>query len=238
MHDLSPQPAIVLHRRPYRESSLLVDFFTRSNGKVRAVCRGIRNSKSDRKSLLQPFQPLLVVLKGKRELKTMTSVEAGQGRFSLDSKALFSAMYLNELLNRVLPFDVAMQPSFDLYLATLLRLSEQEQIEPVLREFELQLLSELGYAPSLRQEAETGRPLDADRWYHFVNDRGLVEDFTRMGSTVSVFRGDVLLQVAEKQWTAESLQCAKRLTRMALHPILGDKPLKSRELFKQLEQPK
>lgn len=227
--------SLVLHRRPYRETSYIVDIFTREVGKVAVVCKGVRGRKNDKKSLLQPFQPIQVGLYGKHELKNLSYVEASSGMIGFAGKYLFSALYLNELLNRTLLAEVQYSNLFDVYLASLLRLQEQQNIETVLREFESQLLSELGYQVNCETEAENGQAISADCYYTFISQYG----FTLLSipdNTKQCFAGKNIIKINNHQWDPESLLSAKTLMRMALQPLIGDKPLKSRELFRQLEQ--
>ena len=228
--------AVVLHRRPYRETSYLVDFFTRELGKVSAVCKGVRSSKSEKKSLLQPFQTLTIGLFGKHELKNLGQLEADQTRYALIGPRMFSAMYLNELLNRTLPLEIPCQGIYDLYLASLLRLLTDEGIEPILREFELHLLGELGYAIDWHTEWRTGEGISAAQHYTFVAQHGL-QRLAEGQQSKHCFLGENLIKIANNQWDKSSLQAAKRIARLAFLPLLGDKPLKSRELFQQLELP-
>src|SRR3989338_10559368 len=99
------QPAYVLHTQPFQNTSLLVDFFCLDHGRIRAVAKGARRPKSRTRALLQPFQPLLVTLAGRAELKTLTAVEGSVNVFNLQGTRLFSGMYLNELLVRLLLFN-------------------------------------------------------------------------------------------------------------------------------------
>lgn len=222
----------VLHRRSYRETSYLTDLFTLELGKVSAVVKGVRGNKSDKKSLLQAFQPLLFYVSGKHELRNLNQLESNGGMLRLIGHQLFSAMYLNELLNRLLPKEVPHPELFVAYQQCLKWLVSGQDIEPCLRQFELLLLDDLGYGLDLSQEFEDGQAVQAHLDYCLVLENGLKRvDHFAQGS--NKFNGAVLLQVHNHDWTADSLQCAKRITRMALSPLLGSKPLKSRELFQQ-----
>ncbi|MFA3792208.1 DNA repair protein RecO [Aliiglaciecola sp. SL4] len=230
---------LVLHRREYRETSFIVDFFTKQQGRISAVCRGVRGGKStksnEKKSLLQPFQPLLISFSGRQELKNLAQVEGDARAFLMQGPVLFSAMYLNELLNRVLPKEVSYPEVYDLYMASLLRLNEHEPIEVVLREFEISLIHNIGYGFDWQTDCLTGDKLEANGYYSFINDQG----FQRLGhgeQTANCFLGTDLKNVASFTWDKRSLLTAKRVTRMAFKSILGDKPLKSRELFIKLER--
>lgn len=229
---------VVLHRRPYRETSLIVDFFTRDLGRVSAVCRGVRGTKStksnEKKSVLQPFQPLRISVKGRSELKTLAQVESNGRGFDLQGTVMFSALYINEVLNRVIPKEVAYPEIYDLYLASLLRLSKQESIEEVLREFEINLLLNLGYGFDWHQDWRDQTLITPGTYYCFVSERGFQALFGAENHA-NCFDGKDLNDAAKFIWTTTSLHAAKRITRMALRPIIGDKPLKSRELFQKLE---
>ena len=222
----------VLHRRSYRETSYLTDLFTLELGKVSAVARGVRGNKGDKKSLLQPFQPLLLTVSGKHELRNLNQLESTGSMMQLVGHQLFSAMYLNELLNRLLPKEVPHPELFLSYQQSLKWLASDGDIEPCLRQFELLLLDDMGYGIDLTQEYETGQTVEANVDYCLVLENGIRRvDANTQG--LNKFNGEALLQVSDNVWTPNSLQCAKRITRMALLPLLGHKPLKSRELFQQ-----
>jgi DNA repair protein RecO (recombination protein O) len=222
----------VLHRRSYRETSYLTDLFTLELGKVSAVARGVRGNKSDKKSLLQSFQPLLFSVSGKHELRNLNQLESAGSMMKLVGHQLFSAMYLNELLNRLLPKEVPHPELFQAYHQSLNWLANGDDIEPCLRQFELLLLDDMGYGIDLTQEYENGQTVEADVDYCLVLENGMRRiDNDAQGT--NRFSGEALLQVSNNVWSPNSLQCAKRITRMALSPLLGRKPLKSRELFQQ-----
>lgn len=232
---------VVLHRRPYRETSSIVDFFTREHGRLSAVCRGVHGGKSaksqEKKSLLQPFQALQLVFSGKSDLKTLVQVDSDGRGFSLQGNALFCALYLNELLNRLLPTDIAFPVTYDLYLASVLRLSENQSMEAVLREFEIHLLADLGYGFSWFEDVQSDSEIESNREYNFTLEQGF-QLLTNLDKSKNHFSGESVLKAARYEWDKESLSTAKRVTRMALKPLLGDKPLKSRELFQKMEQTK
>ena len=222
----------VLHRRSYRETSYLTDLFTLELGKVSAVARGVRGNKGDKKSLLQAFQPLLLSVSGKHELRNLNQLESAGSMLKLVGHQLFSAMYLNELLNRLLPKEVPHPELFHSYQQSLKWLASGGDIEPCLRQFELLLLQDMGYGIDLTQEYENSQTVEADVDYCLVLENGFRRiDDSAQGT--NRFSGEALLQVSHNVWTPNSLQCAKRITRMALAPLLGCKPLKSRELFQQ-----
>lgn len=221
----------LLHRRPYRETSYLVDLFTLEWGKVRALVKGVRASKSDKKSLLQAFQPLLLSLSGKHELKNLNQLESAGAMLNLTGKSLFSAMYINEVMNRLLAPEIPQPELFLRYQQGLGRLAQGKEIEPTLREFELALLDELGYGFDLTHEYQQGKAVEPQVHYTFIIEHGLQHCPIPQNSP-NYFCGETLLKVSRFDWDKSSLQCAKYLTRLTLSPLLGGKPLKSRELFR------
>lgn len=221
-----PQPAYVLHARPYRETSALVDFFT-PVGRVSGVLRGARGKAG---SSARPFVPLTVEFRGKSELRTVVRLEPSGTSPWLVGEALFSGLYLNELLVRLLPFQDAHPALYEHYSLTLQALALGRPLEPLLRAFEWRLLHELGYAFALDQDSNA-EPVAADGLYRFSADEGLerVESFAP-----GLFHGADLLAMAATQWDAPgALLAAKRLMRQALAAHLGGKPLMSRELFRR-----
>ena len=157
------QPAYVLHRRPFQNTSLLVDFFTYDYGLVRAVAKGARREKSRYRALLQLFQPLLVSVTGKGEVKTLTAVESNVSAINLRGERLFSGLYINELLSRLLQNQEEHTALYGSYQETLVALQGEQSIEPLLRRFELKLLAGLGYAINLTADWETNLPINPDR---------------------------------------------------------------------------
>lgn len=220
-------PAYVLHSRPYRDSSALVDLLTLHQGVQRVVWRGARSARKG--NAAQPFVPLLVGLGGRGELKTLQQAEiAGHYRL-LQGDALFSGLYLNELLVRLLTPGDPQTLLFAAYQNSLQALAEAEPVEPLLRRFEWQLLAVLGYGFSLVEDAE-GTRVDAQGYYHWQFEQGLV----RLSGPVppSALPGAALLAMAADDWRdAETLRTAKRLMRQALGVHLGERPLLSRQLF-------
>jgi len=227
MHPLTP--AYVLHARPYRDSSALVELLTLYEGMQRVVWRGARNSRKGPGP--QPFVPLLVSTTGRGELKTLGSAEIAGSYTLLQGDCLFSGMYLNELLVRLLrPADP--QPIlFAAYQGALQALGESDSIEPILRRFEWQLLDALGYGFSLQVDA-LGEAVDAEGRYTWAADQGLLRLTGAHLPANAGLPGEALLRMAADDWTeSTTLRAAKLLMRQALSAHLGDKPLMSRQLF-------
>lgn len=225
------QSAYVLHTRAYRDTSLLVDFFTPTYGRLAAVARGVRQKKSRTRALLNPFTRLLVSLQGKTDLKLLTAVEADGCYYDLQGEQLYSGFYLNELLVRLLPEMDAHENLFRHYQESLLRLQHGAELEPVLRNFELTLLDELGYGVDFTRDALTAELIAAERHYCFDHQRGFIAS-PQVTAGGLVFSGDVIGSIEKRNFSNEvTRMCAKQLCRQMLNPLLGNRPLKSRELF-------
>lgn len=221
-------PAYVLHSRPYRDSSALVDLFTLQQGMQRVVWRGARGQR--RKLAPQPFMPLLVGMVGRTELKTLTQAEVAGSFALLQGETLFSGLYLNELLVRLLAAGDPQPILFAAYQQALEQLAGGAQVEPLLRRFEWQLLDNLGYGFSLVQDGG-GRPIDSQQRYIWHPTDGL-QPLTDALLHNAGMPGAALLAMAADDWSAIStLRAAKQLMRQALGVQLGDRPLVSRSLF-------
>ena len=192
-----------------------------------AMLRGARGKAG---SLVRPFIPLELELRGRGELKSVARLEAAGVPNLLAGDALFSGLYLNELLIRLLPSEDAHPALFEQYAATLPLLAAGQPLEPLLRSFEWRLLEELGYGFSLAFDL-AGQPVDPQQLYRLIPDAGLdVVSQLQPG----VFHGSDLLAMAETRWTTPGvLAAAKRLMRQALAPHLSGRPLVSRELFRK-----
>ena len=228
------QPAFVLHRRPFQNTSLLVDFFTIDFGLVRVVAKGARREKSRYRALLRLFQPLLVSLSGKGEIKTLTSVESNVSAINLKGERLFSGLYINELLCRLLQAQGEHAGLYESYRETLVDLQGTSELEPLLRRFEMNLLAELGYAINLDRDCETDMSIVPDAVYRFIPDLGFKVLSLPEGSAPgpTKFRGTDLIALREMDFSDEqTVLAAKQLLRLALAAHLGDKPIYSRSLF-------
>lgn len=224
--------AYILHVRNYTDSRVLVELFSVGFGRLSSVAR--TGKQQSRFSVLRPFQPLLVSWQGKGDLKTLTHVEqAGPLRLQAGT-SLFCGMYLNELLLRVLPAGDPHDNLFADYDQALKRLECTTTVEPVLRQFELDLLAELGYAIPFDADIEVGAPISSQCRYLFDPAGGFspVAE-VETGRNGAVFEGADIIAIREKDFSQQRVaSAAKHLCRLALHPLLGGKPLKSRELFR------
>jgi DNA repair protein RecO (recombination protein O) len=227
------ESAFVLHTRPYRDTSLLVDFFTEQQGRITAVARGVRRSKSRLSGLLQPFTRLLITWYGRSELVTLQNAELAGAPTYLLGKYVISGLYLNELLMRLLGrFDPHPQ-LFTSYAQSLADLNNDGKHEIALRTFELQLLKELGYGLQLDCLAETSQALEPSHYYYFHAGKGLQwYEGNTLSNNKQAFLGEHLLAIQRNDFVMpEVLQTAKRLLRQALASLLPERAIKSRELF-------
>lgn len=230
MNKVSLQPAYVLHRRSYRETSFIVELFTPEHGRLSAVIKGARKPTSALPGLLQPFTSLLVSWTGKNELMTLTHVEMRNQPMRFEKDCLFAGFYLNELLICLLEKWDAHPGLYAAYERALLALNQQQQLqEQTLRSFEKCLLAELGYGV-LAKSDPAWQQIQPDKFYSFVPEQGFVPSSTNSGAMV--FRGQDLLAIGNEDWRdTEVLKEAKRLMRLILTPLLGERQLHSRKLF-------
>lgn len=227
------QPSYVLHTRPYRDTSLLVDVLTQSYGRVCLVVRGARKAKNSQRYLLQPLIPILLSWQGRSSLKTLTAIEAQDKSYGLEGLCLYSALYVNELLMYLLPQDDPAEMIYQYYQSLLSSLAETTtMVEPCLRIFELALLEALGYGIHFVDNSTGGQPLCADRNYFFILEHGFVDASHHSGVRYQPFSGRALLGIAQNDFSDPmTRQAAKILSRIALRPHLQGRKLKSRELF-------
>ncbi len=232
------EQAFVLHSHPYRETSLLLETFTRPYGRVTMVARGARRPRSALRGLLLSFQPLTLGWFGKGEVRTLSRAEWNGGQALLAGEALLCGFYMNELLLRLLPREDAHEVLFGRYQQALLALSRREASASVLRSFEKALLAELGYAMTLDRDGATGRMLDPDATYTYDPERGPLElaDSVDHGAVPEpLLRGRVLLDIAHDDYRdPETLAQAKALMRLLINHRLENKPLRSRRVFREL----
>ena len=228
------QPGYVLHNYPYQETSLIVELFTREFGRIGVVAKGAKRPHSPLRSVLMPFHALTLDWSGKSELKTLRTAE-WRGAFRLlKGRALICGFYLNELLLKLLHRDDSHDALFDVYEQTLLALQTGENHAVVLRGFEKRLLSELGYALVLDRDAQSQRPLEAQRRYQYIIDRGPVPMDT--GQNGLELLGQTLIDMNNDCYTsAVTQQQSKVLMRTLIGHYLGNQTLHSRQLLIDLQ---
>jgi DNA repair protein RecO (recombination protein O) len=232
------QPAFVLHAYPYKETSLIVEAFTRDFGRVGVVARGAKRPRSEWRGLLQAFQPIAVSYSGASELKTLVKVEWRGGVPLPSGHALLSGFYLNELLLKLLPREDAHAGLWDAYEAALAALAAAPSPAAravVLRRFEVELLAGLGYALPLVRDTG-GSAIDPSARYHYAFDRGARPFATEPGVRWPVVRGATLIALAESRYPdAETAAEARRLMRDILDHYLDSRRIESRRIVADLQ---
>ncbi len=232
------QPAFVLHTLPFRETSLIVEVFTRDFGRMALLARGARRPRAAIRGLLLGFQPLEVAWAGKGEVLTLMKADWQGGLPLLGGEALFCGYYLNELLMHLLPREDAHPQLFSSYYAMLMRLANDEtgkQREAALRCFEKALLRELGYGLMLRHDA-AGLAVQADDCYTYRMEQGPVR-LTHAEEAPQVVRGKTLLDLDIEDFDDPRTRIeSKQLMRTLITYYLGGKELETRRIFKELQE--
>lgn len=226
-------PSFILHQRPYRETSLLLDVFSRDHGRLRLVAKGARKSKKNPPALFQTHRSLYISWSGKGELGTLTEIESNGPAYNLNGNIIMAVFYLNELLVRLLHSHEPHPELFDAYIRALTRLEHGESESIALRYFERQLLESIGYGLVLDHDIDTGLELDATRQYFYVINHGPMLHKPANQRSVEISGASLLALLQED--IEDHRQCGglKELMRTTLTGYLGEKPLQSRELYRQ-----
>ena len=228
--------SFVLHSYPFRETSLVLEVFSRRHGRVALVARGARRPRSALRGLLMSFQPLSLSWFGKHELRTLHSAEWQGGQPQLQGTALLCGFYLNELLLNLMARDDPHASLFDYYQQTLQRLAQEEDHAFTLRCFEKHLLQELGYALLLDTEADSGQAIVPTQTYRYILERGAVAEAADSAQGMPVAGKTLLDMAADNYSDANSARQSKQLMRMLLDHHLAGKTLHTRELMRDLQK--
>lgn len=219
---------VILHRRPWRETSLWLEVFTRDLGKIALLAKGGRRAKGGTKSALQLFQPLLIRWRGKSELGALTAAEVLPPVLSLTGMALYCGLYLNELLCRLLKRCDPHPRLYAEYLKTLSELAQASDLEACLRRFEMHFLREIGYGLILDHEVEYKTAIDPAACYRYDPEHGPVLD------KEGWLHGQTLLALREGRLDSSRVRReAKRLLRELIDYRLEGRLLESRRLFRR-----
>jgi DNA repair protein RecO (recombination protein O) len=232
------QPAYVLHTYPFRETSLIVEAFTRDFGRMALLARGARRPRSAMRGLLMAFQPLEIGWSGKGEVLTLMKAEWQGGQPLLTGEALFCGYYLNELLVHLLPREDAHVRLFARYGEVLQRLAVDARgnaQEADLRRFEKALLQELGYGLTLAVDQE-GKAVEAEALYTYQIEHGPQRLEGGASAALSINGRSLLDLAAENFANPRSLIDAKLLMRALMAHYLGGKELETRKIFKELQE--
>ncbi|MCB1800501.1 MAG: DNA repair protein RecO [Gammaproteobacteria bacterium] len=219
--------AYLLHSRRYRDSSLIVDLFTRERGRVACVARGALHAKS-KLPVRHPFQLLTIGFRGRGDVATLVAAEALAPPTALSGRRLYCGLYLNELLLKSTARQDPYPSVFDSYAESLGQLQGSSPVEPVLRRFEVHLLDQLGLGLLLDHDTQ-GQPVNTDSRYTYQIDAGPRQVGADDPQALS---GSTLLALKSGQFDdASVMREARDLMRRVLDHHLGGQALRSRELF-------
>ncbi len=224
-------PAYILHHRPYRDTSRILEVLTREHGRLSVFARGVRGPHARLAAALQPFQLLLLSFSGRGEAAQLTGAESALHEAPLPAGALLAAFYLNELLLKLTLRHDPVPEVFDHYQQALNALRNGAALQPALRIFEKRLLQALGYGIELSQ-AQSGQPLEPQDFYQFRPAQGL---FPAVAGTAGAISGRSLLGLAQEQLEDEGTQDdARRLLQAALAHCLEGRELSTRVVARAL----
>lgn len=221
-------PGYILHHRPYRDTSRILEVLVRDHGRLTLFARGVRGAKPRFGGVLQPFGLLLLSFQVGREAGQLTGAESAESAPSLPPGSLMSGFYLNELLLKLTTRHDPMAEVFEEYRRALGGLRSGMKVEAVLRVFEKRLLEAVGYGVDLTSEARTGAAIQAGRFYRFRVSEGL---FPATGDEADAVAGESLLELAREELAGErSLEDARRLLKAALAERLEGRELTTRRV--------
>jgi DNA repair protein RecO (recombination protein O) len=223
----------VLHHRPFRNSSQIIDCLTARHGRIALVANGSRRAKTGQRAILQPFTPLKLSWLRRTDLGRLTAVEPDGSAVEVTGHALIAGFYLNELLLRLVPRGDHSDEIFSCYSKCLAELGAGGIVARCLRLFELGFLHALGYGIELDCDVSTGEPLVPEGSYVFEFERGLTR--VAAGSSVGAFAGKDIISLRERVLEDQpSLRSARRLLGLVLDSYLGERPLRTRAVLKEI----
>ncbi|MBP9904285.1 MAG: DNA repair protein RecO [Rhodoferax sp.] len=209
----SEEPAYVLHRYDWSESSLILEVFTRHHGRMALVAKGVKRPSSSFRPILLPLQPLHLAFGGEGEIRTLKAAEWQGGHVMPTGDALMSGYYLNELLLKLLAREDAHPVLFDVYanVVEVIASEHGEVLESALRAFELLLLREIGLLPLLDAQTMTLLALHPEEHYSLVPEGGLRQTHDNDRASLSGAQWGALQQVLGERvpFTATLRACAE-----------------------------
>jgi DNA repair protein RecO (recombination protein O) len=242
----------VLHAHPWKETSLILDVFSKHHGRLALVAKGAKRPTSQLRTVLLGFQPFAASWSGRGEVRTLTRADWSGGVAPLGGLPLLCGFYFNELLVRLLAREDAHEALFDAYHAAVVQLGADPHgvaagVEPMLRRFEISLLRELGYLPPLDRESQSDLPVRADARYTVDPQLGVRRIAAQSGAQgleptaaeleLGRYWGAQLLAIEAGNWAQTgAARAAKTLMRELLHYHLGTQPLRTRQLLIDLHQ--
>ena len=232
---ISSQPGFVLHSYPYKETSLLIDVFSRDHGRVMLVAKGAKRPHSQLRSALQTFQPLSMNWSGKSEIRILSGAEWVGGMLPLEKSALLCGFYLNELIVKFLLRDEPNPNLFDQYVSTLNQLAHNEPVQIVLRKFELGLLRASGLVGDITHCIVTKKKVIGDIVYVLDPEQGTRQ--AHATEKIPQVFGQTLLdmEIGDYSNTVTQTQ-SKMLMRFLLAHHLHGIPLNTRQILIDLQK--
>ena len=232
---IQEEPAWLLHHRPFRDSSRILDVLSRDHGRLSLVARGSRSARSKLKGILRPFLPLRLSWVIRTDMGTLTGAEINGPPLSLEGESLLSGYYINELMMNLLHRHDAQPEVFAVYGSAIRALQQDADIYGVLRRFEMEVLSLLGYALNLDHDMQTGEALVADGLYDYRPGQGPVAVVDRTVATS--FSGAELEAIARQDFDdPETLRNAGRLLKRVLAWHMDGRELNSRKVLRELRR--
>lgn len=229
-------PALVLHRRPWRDTSFIIEAFSREHGRVAAIAKGARRAKSRWRGLLEPLSAVELSWSGRGEMYTLTDVEIDRSH-SLKGNALMGGLYASELVMRLTARDDPHPVIHDSLRALLAALADGAPAIVGLRFFERDLLDELGYGIDLLHTHDTGASVQADAGYRYHAEQGLVADSAVVRDGDVAVSGEALTGLVEGRFASrQAIREARDLMQAAIAPHLGQRPLKSVQTLQAMQQ--
>ncbi len=226
----------MLHTYAFRETSLVVETFTRNYGRVGLVARGARRPKSALRGLMMAFQPLLLSWAGKSELRSLHKAEWQGGIPQLQGLGLMCGFYLNELLLKFLAREDPHEALFMVYRDAIAALAREVEPAATLRRFEKHLLKELGYALLLDRDADSDRPIDPGKRYTYVIERGPIALDRGTDAHIEI-SGQTLIDLENDNFAdTVTLAQSKSLMRFLVNHYLGQQELHTRQLLREIQQ--
>ena len=225
------EKAFVLHRHPFRDSSQIIDVFSRNYGRLALVARGVRSRRSRYRGVLAPFMPLELSWSIRGDLGTLTAAEPVGRPVTLGGDALFAGFYVNELLLRLTHRHDPHPEVFSDYAMVIGALSDAERIDATLRVFEFRLLKNLGYGVHLQHDIVSGSALAPDGLYRVRPTEGPLPVSSASGGGL-IFSGAELSAIAEEKLDDSTVRrAARRIARAAIDICLDGQELKTRKVM-------
>jgi DNA repair protein RecO (recombination protein O) len=227
------EQAFVLHQRPYRNTSLILDCLTLGHGRQALVARGARRPQSRQRPILEPFRKLRVSWIRRGEMGSLTHAESDGRESALGGQGLLAGFYMNELLLRLMQRGDQNESIYSCYSHCLDRLVAAGDTARALRLFERDLLEALGFGVDLERDFRTGEPIAPDREYVFEHEGGLT--VSHSPADKDQYSGRHLISLREQDLNdTDSLRAARRLLNRILEHYLGSRPLKTRAVMRQI----